>query len=310
MRYHSRLRLGLQRGKFPVYFVQCAGKGVQTHSFSPLDTKNRGMKELLVLFSCLFFLAFLVPWKLRNWCAILGWTCIVFFLFAEVPYYLSINNFMYPVMAVLSVPFLAITARHLLTKEVLVMQLSTAAAVAFLIYAPFAYTPLGDWLISVVVGQTAWMLEAFGYPPNQLAWNLLSRNTFRVEIILACTGIQAIAIMLGVVSAVKTTMGQKVRSFLLIVPTIYVLNILRNTAVIIAYTEQWFPFLPEIAGNGEYGYESFFWAHNVFAEGLALLLLIGIAWGLFRIIPDLADFATGLVQLYWRDIRRVSRKDR
>ena len=275
-----------------------------------MDAKITGMKELLVLFSCLFFLAFLVPWKLRNWCAVFGWTCIVLFLFAEVPYYFSINNFLYPVMAVLSVPFLVITARHLITREVLVMQLSPAAAVAFLISAPFAYSPLGDWLISVVVGQTAWMLEAFGYPPLQLAWNMLSRNNFRVEIILACTGIQAIAIMLGVVSAVKTNPRQKMLSFLLIVPTIYILNIVRNTAVIIAYTEQWFPFLPEIAGNGEFGYESFFWAHNVLAEGLALLLLIGIAWGLFRLIPDLADFATGLVQLYWRDIRRAFGKDR
>ena len=63
--------------------------------------------------------------------------------------------------------------------------------------------------------------------------------------------------------------------------------------MIIAYTEQWFPYLPEIAGNGETGYESFFWAHNVIAEGLALVLLIGIAYGLFRINPGLAEFATG-----------------
>jgi hypothetical protein len=34
------------------------------------------------------------------------------------------------------------------------------AAVAFLIYAPFAFIPaLGDWLISVVVGQVMWVLE-------------------------------------------------------------------------------------------------------------------------------------------------------
>jgi len=80
--------------------------------------------------------------------------------------------------------------------------------------------------------------------------------------------------------------------------------------VIIAYTEQWFPFLPDIAGNGEFGYESFFWAHNIIAEGLALLLLIGIAWGLFRIIPKLADFATDLVQLYSGDVRRAFGKGR
>lgn len=275
------------------------------------------MKELLVLFSCLFFLAFLIPWKLRHYCAILGWTFIVLFLFAEVPYYLSINNLLYPAMAILSVPFLVITAWHLREQEILVIQLSTAAAVAFLIYAPFAfspfgdpYSPLGEWLISVVVGQTEWVLQAAGYPVLHQAWNMISRNNFRVEIILACTGIQAIAIMLGVVSAVKTTTRQKILAFLLVVPTIYILNIARNTAVIIAYTEQWFPFLPGIAGNGEFGYESFFWAHNIFAEGLALILLIGIAWGLFRIIPDLADFAAGLVQLYIRDIRRVAGRDR
>lgn len=267
------------------------------------------MKELLVLFSCLFFLAFLVPWRLRHYCAILGWTFIVLFLFAEVPYYLSINNWLYPAMAIISVPFLMITARHLLAREMLVIQLSTAAAVAFLLYAPFAYTPLGNWLISIVVGQTEWMLQALGYPAIHEAWNMISRNNFRVEIILACTGIQAIAIMLGVISAVKTTSRQKLLSFLLVVPTIYILNILRNTSVIIAYTEQWFPFLPEIAGNGEFGYESFFWAHNIIAEGLALLLLIGIAWGLFRIIPDLADFAVRLVQLYLGDIRRAFGRD-
>ena len=266
------------------------------------------MKELLVLFSCLFFLAFLVPWRQRHYCAVLGWTFIVLFLFAEVPYYLSINNLLYPLMAVLSVPFLLLTAKHLVSREPMVIRLSTAAAVAFLIYAPFAYSPLGDWLISVVVGQTEWALRAAGYPPLHLDWNMISRNNFRVEIILACTGIQAIAIMLGVVSAVKTTALQKLLSFLLVVPTIYLLNIARNTAVIIAYTEQWFPFLPEIAGNGEFGYESFFWAHNVIAEGLALLLLIGIAWGLFRIIPGLADFAAGLVRLYAEDIRRAFRR--
>ena len=136
-------------------------------------------------------------------------------------------------------------------------RLTTAAAVAFLIYAPFAFIqPLGDWLISVVVGQIAWVLTALHYQTALVAWDMLQRNGFRIEIILACTGIQAMAIMLGVASAVPSTTRQKVLSFLLVVPTIYVLNIIRNVAVIIAYTDQWFPYFPAIAGNGEYGYES------------------------------------------------------
>lgn len=269
-----------------------------------------GMQEYLVAASCVFFIAFLFPSRHRGWFAILGWTGLVLFLFSEVPYYLSINNFLYPTLAVLSVPFLYITARYLITGDQRVLQLSRAAAVASVIYAPFAFTPLGDWLISVVVGQTLWLVNAFGYDAVLTAWNMVIRNNFRVEIILACTGIQAIAIMLGVAAAVPTNTRQKVLAFLLVVPTIYILNLFRNTAVIIAYTGQWFPYLPGIAGNGEYGYESFFWAHNVIAELLALVLLVAIAYGLFKIIPDLAEFAAGTYRLYEGEVRKVFRRDR
>jgi archaeosortase A (PGF-CTERM-specific) len=268
------------------------------------------MQEYFVLASCIFFIASLIPSRARPYLALLGWTSLVLFLFSEVPYYLSINNYLYPTLAVLSVPFLYITAKFLLAGDLRVLQLSRAAGVAALIYAPFAFTPLGDWLISVVVGQTVWLVQAFGYDTGMSAWNMIIRNGFRVEIILACTGIQAIAIMLGVAAAVPTTTRQKILAFLLVVPTIYILNLFRNTAVIIAYTEQWFPYLPQIAGNGEYGYESFFWAHNVIAELLALVLLVAIAYGLFRIIPGLAEFAGGLTSLYIGEIRKVFRRDR
>ena len=265
------------------------------------------MKDYLVLVSCIAFLAFLIPGRFKKYCAIVGWVSIAGFLFAELPYYFSINNFMYPAIALLSIPFLYVTIRALLRDDVRVFQLSTAAAVAFLIFAPFAYIePLGNWLISAVVRQTSAVLALVGYPVLQLDWNMLSRNGFRTEIILACTGIQSIAIMLGVASAVTTNLRQKLLSFLLIFPTIYILNILRNVFVISAYSEQWFPYWPEIAGNGEYGYESFFWAHNVICELLALFVLIAIAYSLFTIIPQLGSLAGGLYQLYHGELMRMS----
>jgi len=265
-----------------------------------------GMKEYLVLFSCIAFLACLIPGRHRRYAAVAGWTGMVLFLFAEIPYYLSINNMLYPVMALLSVPFLAITVKYLVREDSRVMQLTRAAAVAFLIYAPFAFIPsLGDWLISVVVGQVMWVLDLIGFQAILVDWNIFTHDSYRVEIILACTGIQGIAIMLGVAGAVQTSLRQKLAAFILVVPTIYLLNILRNTAVIIAYTDQWFPYLPGIAGNGEIGYESFFWAHNVFAELLALVLLIGIAYGLFRLIPELGKFANGIYLLYRDEVVRV-----
>ncbi|HMK15776.1 MAG TPA: archaeosortase A, partial [Methanomicrobiales archaeon] len=145
----------------------------------------------------------------------------------------------------------------------------------------------------------------FGYPVTLLDWDLIGKAPFQIEIILACTGIQSMAIMLGVAAAVPTTLRQKVLAFLLVVPTIYILNLVRNVFVIIAYTAQWFPYLPRIASNGEYGYESFFWAHNILAEGGALVALIAIAYGLFVIIPDLGRWAGDLYALYHGDFARM-----
>lgn len=264
------------------------------------------MIEYLVLISCVGFLAFLVPGRHRKYAAIIGWTFIVLSLFTLLPYYFGQNNFLYPVMAALSVPFLVITIKYLLADDYRVMQLSRAAAVAFLIYAPFEYIPaLGDWLISVVVGQIVWILGALNYTITLPEWMIISRNSFRVEIILACTGIQSIAIMLGVAAAVPTTIRQKILAFLIVAPTIYILNLLRNVFVIIAYTEQWFPYYPSIASNGEFGYESFFWAHNVIAELLALIFLVIIAYGLFSLIPSLGKFADELYHLYAGEIRKA-----
>ncbi len=264
------------------------------------------MIEYLVLISCIGFLAFLIPGPHRKYAAIIGWVFIVLSLFAELPFYFSENNFMYPVIAALSVPFLVITAQYLMADDERVMHLSRAAAVAFIIYAPFEYIPvLGDWLIGAVVGQIVWLLNLLHFSVNLADWNIISRNGFRVEIILACTGIQSIAILLGVSAAVPTTFRQKILAFLIVAPTIYFLNLLRNVFVIMAYTQQWFPYYPDIASNGELGYESFFWAHNVIAEFLALICLIVIAYGLFTIIPNLGKFAEDLYQIYYGEVRKA-----
>ena len=265
------------------------------------------MIEYLVLASGIFFLAFLVPWKGRSYAAILGWAAMVLFLIAEIPYYLSQNNILYPTLAVLALPFLYITSRRLLREDKNILALSRASAVAFLIYAPFAYIPpLGDFLITALTGQILSLVASLSRPATLLGWNLIGRNGFQIEIILACTGIQSIAIMLGVAGAVPTTARQKGLAFLLVVPTIYILNLLRNVFVIIAYTDQWFPYLPQIASNGEWGYESFFWAHNVLAEGGALIALIAIAYGLFVLIPDLGEWAGDLYEVYREDLSSLA----
>ncbi len=288
------------------------------------------MIEYLVLLSCLGFLAFLVPGRHRKYAAIVGWTFIILALFANLNEYFAENNFLYPFMAILSVPFLFITAKYLLLEDERALNLSRAAAVAFIIYAPFdflsaigGFPDLGSWLIGMVVGQIIWILDILRFSVTltcmdpltelvistgicgDLLKNAITRNGYSVEIILGCTGIQSIAIMLGVAAAVPTTLRQKVLAFLIIAPTIYILNLFRNVFVIMAYTDQWFPYWPEIAGNGQIGYESFFWAHNVIAEVTALIILVIIAYGLFTIIPRLGNYADDLYQMYACEVRKA-----
>ncbi|MGB7788432.1 archaeosortase A [Methanoregula sp.] len=287
------------------------------------------MIEYLVLLSCAGFLAFLIPGPHRRYAAIAGWIFIVLTLFAMLPEFFKEDNFMYPIIAALSVPFLAVTAKYLLAGDERVLHLSRAAAVAFLIYAPFGFAEiplfawLGNQLISLVVNQILWILGLLNFavtltcmdPATQLVMapsacggqllDTITRNGYSVQIILGCTGIQSIAILLGVAAAVPTTLRQKVWAFLIIAPTIYFLNLLRNVFVIMAYTDQWFPYFRDFAGNGEPGYESFFWAHNVIAELTALLILIVIAYSLFTLIPELGQFADDLYQLYYGEIRKA-----
>jgi archaeosortase A (PGF-CTERM-specific) len=280
----------------------------RTNALMSYTLKDTRMKDYLVLISCICFLIFLIPGRFRKYFAIGGWASIVGYLFLELPYYFSINNFMYPTIALLSLPFLYITAKYLLRDDPRVIQLSTIAAVAFLVYAPFGYIPaLGDWLIAAVTDQTSAVLAAIGYPVNFTAWNMMERNGFRTEIILACTGIQSIAIMLGVAWGVRSTLRQKIAGFFLVFPTIYILNVLRNVFVITAYTEQWFPYLPGIASNGEFGYESFFWAHNVMAELGALIFLVILAYALFTVLPELGSLADGLYRLYRGEVEQIIR---
>jgi archaeosortase A (PGF-CTERM-specific) len=272
------------------------------------------MSEIFILMAFLAFVVFLVAGKGKKYAAIAGWTLVVVNLLIEVPGYLTLDNFLYPAIAVLSVPFLAITIRQLLSDNPIVLQLSNAAAVATLIYVPFAFIPLfRDVLISGVVQQVVWLLHFFSRDAHLEGWNIIMRNGFATEIILACTGITAMAMLLGVAAGSRDlSLKQGMYAFLIVVPTIYILNILRVAGVIIAWSDQWFLYLPDPTGTTEFGtgYASFFWAHNVFAEVLSLIVLIAIAFGLFRIIPGLAVFTRNLVNLYVDEVRALIRQTR
>jgi archaeosortase A (PGF-CTERM-specific) len=267
------------------------------------------MSEVLILAAFFLLVLFFLAGRQRKYAAIGGWTMIVINLLSEVPAYLDADNFLYPLLALLSIPFLAITVRALLRNDPVVLRLTQTAAVAMIIYVPFAFIPaLRDALILIVVNQVFWIIQALGHHPQMQAGNIIAENGFANQIILGCTGITAISMMLGIIAGVpRLSRRQGISAFLIIVPLLYLLNLLRVAIVFIAVSNRWFQFLPDISPDRGLGATDFFWAHNVFAEAFAIIALLAIIIGLSRMIPGLAVYARELWNLYTGSIRALFR---
>ena len=263
------------------------------------------MSDVLVLGTFVSFVLFLTLRQKRTYAAVAGWSCIVLNLIADVPAYFSENNILYPAMALLSLPFLAITIERLLRDDPVIVQLSRTAAIATIIYVPFVLVPiLRDALVSAVVGQAFLFITALGHHPQLLAWDIIYENGFVNQIVLGCTGLMAMVILLGVIFSVENlSLRQALAAVILVVPPLWVLNLLRVSVVFIAVSDTWFASFPNPRPAATDGAD-FFWAHNIFAEAIAVVGLLLMVWGLCRIIPGIAVFARQLVGVYRDSLRR------
>jgi archaeosortase A (PGF-CTERM-specific) len=193
------------------------------------------MSELLVLAAFLSFIIFFAPGRNRKYAAVAGWSFIVLNLWSELPALFQEANFLYPVLALLSIPFLVITTGYLLHDDPVSLRLSRSAAIATLIYVPFAVVqPLHDLLIVTVVGQALAFMTLLGHHPQVYAWDVITENGFYNQIILGCTGIFPIAMLLGIALGSPALSPRQIfRSSLLVVAVIWILNLLRVSFVFI-----------------------------------------------------------------------------
>ena len=114
-----------------------------------------------------------------------------------------------------------------------------------------------------------------------------------VQIILACTGIESMALFAGIAISTSAQIRRRIMAFIISVPVIYVLNLLRNVFIIAAFGDEWF-------GSSDY---SFYIAHHIISKILATLALILISLGVFRLLPEFADLIFSLkdeVMRVWR----------
>ncbi|PAV11972.1 archaeosortase A [Methanosarcina spelaei] len=180
-------------------------------------------------------------------------------------------------------------------------MLTSASALGALVYFPFAnFAFLNTWIIGGVTSQVLWILHYFEIPAYMKAWNMISLNGYTVEIILACTAIESIALFMGLIGSVRAPLNRLAMAFVVSVPVIYILNLIRDIFVVVAYGEQWF------------GADSFIIAHNYIAKAGSGIALFVISYAVLRILPELFGMIDGLwviLSIEMKSLLRMSEGD-
>lgn len=229
--------------------------------------------------------------------AAVAWGTFGVFWFSMFPYfYYEFQSPLESILSLVAVPLCFVAGYHLARGRSSLLLLSRAVGVMGLIYLPaMMYEPITRVLVETVAIQTHWVMELFGYSPGIQEGPQGYQSRFGFEgyttyMVLACTGIGSMAIFGGLIAATGATLRRKLAGIGLAVSIIWVLNIVRNTFVALAAPLGWFeyPSLQALtlllAGPG--ARTSFFVAHHLISQTLAVVALVAIALLVIRIVPE------------------------
>ena len=269
------------------------------------------IENVLWIAVALMVISSVIPniYKIRKLIGGIGWGFFSLHWAYQPFHYIAINDYANVVLTLAVAIFCALIVLTMIREysqetpfspgsSIDVTSMATSAtAIGSLFYFPFAQMPsLNLWIISGVTNNIMWVLEMLNIPAQLMSWNTISLNDYHVEIILACTAIESIALFIGLIASVKAPTKRLAAAFLVSVPVIYVLNIIRDVFVVIAYGEQWF------------GPNSFEIAHHMIAKAGSGIALFVIAYAVLRILPELLDLIDGLWRLITNQVHNVVQK--
>jgi len=219
----------------------------------------------------------------------IGWLFFAIHWGIQPIHYFEIRDWYNVALSILTAIFCLLVFYRMLTckKEEQFLTLTKASFIGGVIYFPFAeITILKEHIIGAVASQSVWLVNLLGKEAFFNGYNMISLGGFTIEIILACTAIESMALFIGLIMAVNAQFKRKLIAFIISVPVIYVLNLFRNAIVLIASGERWLSPDP---------FESFYLAHAVYAKIGSTIALIVIAYGVLKVLPELLDFLDELI---------------
>jgi archaeosortase A (PGF-CTERM-specific) len=206
-------------------------------------------------------------------------------------------------LAALAVPACAYAGYLLWSGRDSLFTLTHAVAVMGIIYLPFETIPLLRRVaVETVANQTYAVITWLGYDVALTEAETGYRSglefthaghTYATHIVLACTGLGSMTIFAGLIAALEAPLVRKLQAAAAAIGIIYVLNIVRNVFIAVAFGNQWFQvFVAEIsalAGYTDPGLVSYFIADRVIAQSMSVVALVAIAFLVVRIVPELLD---------------------
>jgi archaeosortase A (PGF-CTERM-specific) len=234
----------------------------------------------------------------------LGWIFLSVYLFFLPQAYLKIEDYLNAFLAVAAgivsifIAYIVFQSGNRKDDEHEVFfSLARAASVGGLIYFLFAEVEfLNTGIISAVTDQVVWMLGKFGSPVEQVAWNQFAVNGSVVEIILACTAIESIALFSGIISsAAGAPATRKLLAFMISVPVLYFLNLIRVSFTASAYGLSWFG-MPD---------ESFHISEHFITKIGSLLALFVISYFVLKTLPEVLEMLDGVLKMIRIEFHRL-----
>ncbi|MHC1602694.1 MAG: archaeosortase A [Methermicoccaceae archaeon] len=248
----------------------------------------------------LLLAASIYPHKRRMLIGAVGWWVFSLHWLLQPPHYVAIADW-YNVGVTLGAAVLCALLGYLMVEhyrghtrlsQSTLLTLTAACAIGGVAYFPFAQLELLQTALEGMVAyQTVWLIAVLGHTATLVPPCNIEIQGFEIEIVLACTAIESMALFTGLILAVDAPVMRKLRALLISVPVIYLLNLFRNAFVCIATGYLWFSPDP---------YESFYIAHAVLAKVGSTLALIVIAYGVLKVLPELLDVIDEFVSFVMR----------
>jgi archaeosortase A (PGF-CTERM-specific) len=238
----------------------------------------------------------------------LGWLIFALYCASEVSYYLNKGEYFDASIAIIFLAFTLLLAALMVLRpttetrgngeEDLFFTITRIAVITAAFYFPFSEIPALETLIIFITTKiTTTVLTLFNvgvymvYPSSIYSTTSSFHAVYKpIEIILACTAIQSMVLFAGLALGVNAPRERKLKAFLVSVPAIYVLNIIRNVFVAAAYFELWFG--PPL--------QSFYIAHGILARIFVMVSLVAVAYAVFIILPEALDLIEDFFRLLFR----------